>query len=453
MNGWELDELHDVSITSVANNDALIYESSSQLWKNKTIASALGYTPVPTTRTLTINGTTFDLSANRSWTVSSDNIYTANGTLTGNRTLDMSTFVLNFSNRINFSTNPSGSNDVPLLEIGSTSAIGLRHQFGQLRLSRSLNPSSSVTINPFNTDNLFIGGDPANVTLGSIGVRIGGATDLGNSARLQVQAGAVGAVQFNATNVMRFLLVSTATNGRVWNLTSDNTGDFILGQTYASITNSFRVFGATNNIGINIGAGLDAGFKLDVNGTARVSGMLTVTTDGAQIKSSISSFFEVLDRFGQRTFMSGGETTGGITVGNTGISSAAGRWVSLILGTGVTSAYGGFRFHNINDQSVTVGRMGFFGNNQLWVQTNSSDVSSQLALIASSSTLYLGYFTYNTLPASAALAVKSTTQGFLPPQMTTSQKTSIASPVAGLQVYDITLNQMSYYNGTTWINF
>jgi nitrogen fixation protein len=46
MNGWELDELHDVSITSVANNDALIYESSSQLWKNKTIASALGYTPI-----------------------------------------------------------------------------------------------------------------------------------------------------------------------------------------------------------------------------------------------------------------------------------------------------------------------------------------------------------------------------------------------------------------------
>ena len=37
MNGWELDELHDVSITSVANNDALIYESSTALWKNKTI--------------------------------------------------------------------------------------------------------------------------------------------------------------------------------------------------------------------------------------------------------------------------------------------------------------------------------------------------------------------------------------------------------------------------------
>jgi hypothetical protein len=31
--------------------------------------SALGYTPVPTTRTLTINGTAYDLSADRSWTI------------------------------------------------------------------------------------------------------------------------------------------------------------------------------------------------------------------------------------------------------------------------------------------------------------------------------------------------------------------------------------------------
>jgi len=36
-NGYELDELHDVTITSAANNDALVYESTTALWKNKTI--------------------------------------------------------------------------------------------------------------------------------------------------------------------------------------------------------------------------------------------------------------------------------------------------------------------------------------------------------------------------------------------------------------------------------
>lgn len=45
MNGWELDELHNVYISSPANNNVLTYESSTSLWKNKTVATALGYTP------------------------------------------------------------------------------------------------------------------------------------------------------------------------------------------------------------------------------------------------------------------------------------------------------------------------------------------------------------------------------------------------------------------------
>ena len=67
MNGWELDELHNVYISSPSNNDALIYESSTQLWKNKSLATALGYTPVTDARTITINGLSQDLTANRTW--------------------------------------------------------------------------------------------------------------------------------------------------------------------------------------------------------------------------------------------------------------------------------------------------------------------------------------------------------------------------------------------------
>jgi hypothetical protein len=39
MNGWELDELHNVYInpTTQANNDSLIYDSTSQLWKNQAL--------------------------------------------------------------------------------------------------------------------------------------------------------------------------------------------------------------------------------------------------------------------------------------------------------------------------------------------------------------------------------------------------------------------------------
>ena len=40
MNGWELDELHDVDIVSPTNNQGLIYNSTSGLWENKDIPSA-----------------------------------------------------------------------------------------------------------------------------------------------------------------------------------------------------------------------------------------------------------------------------------------------------------------------------------------------------------------------------------------------------------------------------
>ena len=83
MNGWELDELHNVYISSVANNDALIYEASTQLWKNKTIATALGYTPVTDARTITINGVSQDLTANRTFTLPFELVVAASDETTG----------------------------------------------------------------------------------------------------------------------------------------------------------------------------------------------------------------------------------------------------------------------------------------------------------------------------------------------------------------------------------
>jgi hypothetical protein len=54
--------------------------------------------------------------------------------------------------------------------------------------------------------------------------------------------------------------------------------------------------------------------------------------------------------------------------------------------------------------------------------------------------------------ASAKLDVTSTDKGFLPPRMTSSQRTSIQSPAAGLMVYqtDGTAG-LYYYNGSAWI--
>ena len=44
-NGYEMDELHNVAAQTPSNNDALFYETATSLWKNKSIAAVLGYTP------------------------------------------------------------------------------------------------------------------------------------------------------------------------------------------------------------------------------------------------------------------------------------------------------------------------------------------------------------------------------------------------------------------------
>lgn len=54
---------------------------------------------------------------------------------------------------------------------------------------------------------------------------------------------------------------------------------------------------------------------------------------------------------------------------------------------------------------------------------------------------------------SAVMEVTSTTQGFLPPRMTTTQRNAIASPASGLIVYDTTDNKHYGYNGTAWTAF
>jgi len=52
--------------------------------------------------------------------------------------------------------------------------------------------------------------------------------------------------------------------------------------------------------------------------------------------------------------------------------------------------------------------------------------------------------------ASAILDVQSTTKGVRMPNMTTTQKNAISSPVAGLMVFDTTLAKLCVYSGSAW---
>ena len=55
--------------------------------------------------------------------------------------------------------------------------------------------------------------------------------------------------------------------------------------------------------------------------------------------------------------------------------------------------------------------------------------------------------------ASAMLDVSSSAKGLLIPRMTTVERNSISNPATGLVVYDKTLNEFYYHNGTAWTGF
>lgn len=54
--------------------------------------------------------------------------------------------------------------------------------------------------------------------------------------------------------------------------------------------------------------------------------------------------------------------------------------------------------------------------------------------------------------STAQLDVSSTTKGFLPPRMTTSQRNSISNPVEGLMIWNTSNVQLEVFNGSLWVN-
>jgi len=194
-----------------------------------------------------------------------------------------------------------------------------------------------------------------------------------------------------------------------------------------------------------VGTTTDAGFRLDVNGTARVSGAATLagtnTLSGTTNVSGLSSNW-ICQYPSNATVkpLSFSAQSGGATSNN----------VAIQFGFNFRESGGVFTqdiFQNILYDNTTNNVVTGFE----WYthQTQAGSNPSVFAMALRGKTLSIGT---NTPNASAVLQADSTTQGFLPPRMTTTQKNAIASPATGLQVYDTTLNQMSYYNGTTWTN-
>lgn len=99
-NGYELEELHNVAIASVANGDLLVYESATSLWKNKSAATAGLLTDAPS------DGTTYGRKNGAWFAVGGGGGGASWGSITG--TLSNQTDLQNALDAKYDATNPSG---------------------------------------------------------------------------------------------------------------------------------------------------------------------------------------------------------------------------------------------------------------------------------------------------------------------------------------------------------
>lgn len=239
-NGFELSEIHTVDLITNTPINGQVLGFDGTLWVNKTIASWLGFTPVTDARTIS---TTAPLSGG--------------GDLTANRTLSIS----------QASTSSNGY-------LSSTDWNTFNGKFTLPSLtSGSVLFSDGTTIAQNNT-NFFWNNS-------SIGLCLGGTT-LDSNYILQINGTKGIRISGTATGYGYNLLRGTesaafANNGSAGVFSSTTTLTF-----NTASTERMRIF-STGNISINTTT--DAGFKLDVNGTARVSGAFT---GGAAITATTS---------------------------------------------------------------------------------------------------------------------------------------------------------------------
>jgi hypothetical protein len=137
--------------------------------------------------------------------------------------------------------------------------------------------------------------------------------------------------------------------------------------------------------------------------------------------------FGGLPTTGQRVTIYQGDSNGSqLQIANT--RSGGHSWIFGAGDTGSTPSVvpaGGFFFYDINGTGGAATRLVIDGSGNVGIGTTAPN-------------------------AKAILDLTSTTKGFLPPRMTTTQRNAITSVPAGLMVYNTTLNKLNVYNGTAW---
>lgn len=259
---------------------------------------------------------------------------------------------------------------------------------------------------------------------------------LGNDLTYSVGTTATQQQFLISADVYRALTTATITDASALDVTQGTTGaGMTITRKWAvrfignQVTTGSSLFGAA--LGNSVSA------VLDVRGDARITHTLGVNTATAGVIAQFSNsaqgynFIRVRNEGAFVNSFTGLE----IYTSAANIGSFLGQGASVTIGNAALGLAGTAIGISGNNSPISLAPKGTNAlTNAMVLNTNEQ----------------IGIGTQNTtIAASAKVEIVSTTQGFLFPRMTTAQKNAIASPVAGLVVYDTTLQKLCVYT-TAW---
>jgi hypothetical protein len=229
----------------------------------------------------------------------------------------------------------------------------------------------------------------------------------------------------------------------------------VVGSGSTSATNSLLVQNSLSNTLLTVrddgrtiigtgGITLD-GSTISSNTVLKIGGSGALSFTNTSLNFETSTSFDSIGVPNNAT-KSGISITGNFTNAGAGLTSIGNNFnITTALNTSVGNVtLNQLNITNtVNTTAGTTLQRGFYYNPTLTGTVG----FTHYAIQTTSGGAYINTATPN---ATAALQVDSTTQGFLPPRMTTAQKLAIVTPATGLMIYDTNLNKLCVYTGAGW---
>lgn len=475
------------------------------------INSVLGYTPVTNARTLSINGVTYDLSANRSW-LSVSNVSAIAGTgisvSVSNPTTTPEISITNTAPdrlvTISQGNNISVSGTYPNFTISNTAPTSNWYGAFSSTVTQAVTGANQATAITYNnaeiTNQITYSG--SRITVQNTGIY-----EIGYSLQIEVTSGASLVdvdiwLKKNGTSIVRtdsiiglqsnsgkqlpyvsiidsanandyyeVLFASTSANTQVTAVVANSIhpaapsiitnikqiGVFFGTSSVSGTVNYVPKFTTTSSIGnsniqdsgtlitlgsntyvnglLSVGATPIVGYSVYINKniTGNATASYGIANTGAVLSDVTGTVYGIINQSNTEasSFTLSNYTHYGTSQGNIGAGSAITNQYGFVVGSDIVGATNNFGFRGVIPS----------GTNR-WNIYMDGTANNYLA-----GSLVIGTTSLN---ASAKLQVDSTTQGFLPPRMTSTQRLAISSPAAGLIVFDTTTLKSYTYDGTSW---